>query len=174
MYKRILVPLDGSKLAEGVLPEVRDLANALNAEVVLMRVTPSAESLLGHGLKVGGGTEAMTASLLESANSYLATVSAALGNVGGGVKTATVTGPVAEAVIGYATANGVDLIALRSHGLGHAARWVFGSVADRLLQSSPVPVLVTRATTGELEAQEEEEERAMDAALLQAMNPEQK
>lgn len=170
MYKRILVPLDGSKVAEGVLPQVCQLADALKAELVLVRVAPTPDSLLGVGVRVGAQSANLGAQLERAAAAYLQQVAARLGTVGAGVRYVTLQGPVTESIVAWAQQNQVDLIALMSHGLGHAARWVFGSVADRLLQSSPVPVLVVRASQQQLEAQEEQEEAALDAALLQAMD----
>jgi nucleotide-binding universal stress UspA family protein len=170
MYQRILVPLDGSKLAEGVLPQVCELANALGAEVILLQVAPSADSLLGSGVRVNSGAGALDDQLQRAAAAYLNKVAAGLGRVGSGVSCVAVSGPVAETVVEWAASHQIDLIALMSHGLGHAARWVFGSVADRLLQSSPVPVLVVRASTTLLQAQEELEETEVDVALLRAMN----
>ncbi len=171
MYKRILVPLDGSKVAEGVLPQVCELASALRAEVVLLRVAPTADSLLGNGVVVGNRATTLEGQMQRSALGYLDRVKAGLGAVGAGVSCVAVSGPVAETIAEWAAANQVDLIALTSHGLGHAARWVFGSVADRLLQASKAPVLVVRASTELLQAQEEQEEAEMDAALLQALAP---
>lgn len=173
MYQRILAPLDGSKVAEGVLPQVCELARALNAELVIARVSPTADSLLGHGITIGPGAVGLDAQLEQAASAYLIELAATLDAGAKPVRYVTLRGPVAESLIGWATMNNVDLVALMSHGLGHAARWVFGSVADRLLQSSPVPVLVLRATPTQLEAQEEQEERDLDASLLRAMGGQQ-
>lgn len=172
MYQRILAPLDGSKVAEGVLPQVCELAKTLNAELVLVRVSPTADSLLGHGIAVGG-SGALDAQLEQASSAYLTQLASTLDAGAKPVRTVSLRGPVAETIVSWATMNGVDLIALMSHGLGHAARWVFGSVADRLLQSSPIPVLVLRATADQLEAQEELEERELDASLLRALGEQQ-
>lgn len=168
MYKRILVPLDGSKLAEGVLPQATELANAVGATLILMQVAPGGDGVIGLGVPARHRRDFEVESRRAAAH-YLARVAASLDPASGGVETVLATGPVAETIVRVAEEQGADVIALMSHGLGHAARWVFGSVADRLLRASPVPVLVVRAPRELLQAQEEYEETQLDRALLRAV-----
>jgi nucleotide-binding universal stress UspA family protein len=116
-----------------------------------------------------GPAQALRRSLALDARRYLDGVASGVRQRGAAVETGVVFGPVAESIVQWAQDNGGDLIALMSHGLGRSARWVFGSVADRLLQSSPVPILVVRASKEVLDAQEEYEEAQMDAKLLETL-----
>lgn len=169
MIKRIVVPLDGSKVAEAVLPHVQDLAKALGAELVLVRAIHQGGLIQGRYVLSPEPAKLLAQEMERSALRYLDRVRADLEKVGIKTRSVVVTGPVPESIIDWASHNNADLIALTSHGLGRAARWVFGSVADRLLQSSPVPLLVIRASQEILEAQEEYEEEQLDAALLKAL-----
>ncbi len=171
MYRRIVVPLDGSKIAEGVLPHAIGLAKAHHAELALVRaVDPRSALPSGYALPEGPA-QALQRTMERDAQAYLTSIAAGLSEQGIRVVTAVASGPPAESIGAWATAHDADLIALMSHGLGRSARWVFGSVADRLLQSSPVPILVVRATQQVLESQEEYEEAQLDAKLLEAMQP---
>ncbi|MBI2888279.1 MAG: universal stress protein [Chloroflexi bacterium] len=169
MYKRIVVPLDGSKIAEAALPHVVEIAKALGAEVVLLRVIQPGGLIQGRYVLPPGPAKLLSQELERSAQRYLDRAGGDLEQGGLRTQKVVVTGPVADSIVDWATHHNADLIALTSHGLGRAARWVFGSVADRLLQSSPVPLLVIRASHEVLEAQEEYEEEQLDAAVLKAL-----
>ncbi|MEK7214635.1 MAG: universal stress protein [Chloroflexota bacterium] len=171
MYRRIVVPLDGSKIAEGVLPHAIGLAKAHQAELALVRAVDPRSAVPNGYVLPEGPAQALQRTMERDAQAYLTAVAAGLSEQGIPVVTAVVTGPPAEGVVAWATSHEADLIALMSHGLGRSARWVFGSVADRLLQSSPIPILVVRATQQVLESQEEYEESLLDTKLLEAMQP---
>ena len=163
MYKRILVPLDGSRVAEGVLPHAEHLAKAMGSEIVLLRVLRPREF-------EGGRYPVHIEIRIKSASKYLGRISEALKGHGIPVSTAVTSGiDLGDAVADWAKENDVDAIALMSHGLGRAAKAIFGSVAERLLERSPVPVLVVRATREVLEEQEEQEEEELDEELLQRL-----
>lgn len=160
MYKRILVPLDGSRVAEGVLPHVEEMAKAMGSEVVLLRV------LQPRQLE-GGKYPVAIEVRMKSAYKYLGRIRGGLVARGIPVTTAVTSGiDLGDAVADWAKQNEVDAIALMSHGLGRAAKTIFGSVAERLLERSPVPVLVVRATREVLEEQEEQEEDELDEEVL--------
>ena len=170
MFRRIVVPLDGSKVAEGVLPHVRELAEREGAEVVLVRVVQPKEIARASYVVPLGAARISERDLTKSAHKYLARISEGLQGQGISTQSVVVTGArVAETIVDWACGHNVDLIALMSHGLGRAARWVFGSVAEGLLQASPIPVLVVRASNEVLEAQEEYEEAQLDHAYLQGI-----
>lgn len=163
MYKRILVPLDGSKIAEGVLPHVSQLAKALGSEVVLLRVLDPVAGAARCG-------PSPLVAMRGSASAYLANIRDRLREQAIPTALAVTTGPVVSLAIGeWARRHHADLIVLMSHGFGVAARLVFGSVAQRLLEISPVPVLVIRATPEALHEQEEQEERGLGEELLAKM-----
>jgi nucleotide-binding universal stress UspA family protein len=142
--RRILVPLDGSKLAEQVLPIVTPIASALQCEIRLLRVPvySASGSMAGEGyLPLGISYE----TALQEAEAYLDHLAGNLRCQGMATSTATWSGPVAQAVIEYAQANDIDLIAMCTHGRTGIARWAFGSVADRVLRTGEKPILLVRA-----------------------------
>ena len=142
--QRILVPLDGSNRAEQVLPPAVSVAQALDAKIVLFRV-PIAHvsgSFTGAWYVPLEGT-------LETANriaeEYLSRVADDLRERGVRVATGTRMGGVADAILEYAEANKIDLIAMCTHGRTGLARWTLGSVADRVLRARSMPLLLVRA-----------------------------
>ena len=163
MYKRILVPLDGSRVAEGVLPHVQEMAQAMGSEVVLLRVLQPRQ--------IEGAPYPTPMELrMKSAYKYLGRIRDVLAERGIAVTTAVTSGiDLGDTIVDWVRENDADAIALMSHGFGRAAKAIFGSVADRLLERSPVPVLVVRATPEVLEEQEEQEEEELDEALLHSM-----
>jgi nucleotide-binding universal stress UspA family protein len=142
--RRILVPLDGSPVAEQILPVVTSAAEALSAELILFRVPIAYVSGWMTGewyLPVQGVLETAE----EDAGAYLSAVADELAQQGTGVTTATAIGPVANCIVEYAEANQVDLIAMCTHGRTGLARWALGSVADRVLRAGSTPILLVRA-----------------------------
>jgi len=143
--RRILVPLDGSRVAEQVLPSVTEIAQALHAKMILFQVPIIyvSGSLSGDWyLPIHGVLETAT----QDAEAYLDRTAAGLREEGVTVSTAMRIGGVADAIIGYAQANRVDLIAMCTHGRTGLGRWLLGSVSDRVLRGSRVPILLVRAS----------------------------
>jgi nucleotide-binding universal stress UspA family protein len=138
MFSRILVPLDGSPLAEAVIPQVVDLATLRKAEIVLLRVA------LAHALP---GTDPVEAQVraVEEAQAYLAKVEADLLAQGLAVKSVVRYGHAADEILDHARAGDVDLIAMSTHGRSGVRRWVLGSVAETVVRHAPVPVLLVRS-----------------------------
>jgi len=141
---RILIPLDGSSVAEQVLPHAVSIAQTMGAEIVLIRV-PVAQvygSLTGEwSVPLEGSFETAN----EVALAYLERVAGRLDATGLQVTTATRTGAVASVIVEYAEANQIDLIAMCTHGRTGLARWTLGSVADRVLRARCRPLLLVRA-----------------------------
>jgi nucleotide-binding universal stress UspA family protein len=138
MLSRILVPLDGSPIAESVLPQVVELANLRKAEVVLLRVA------LAHTLPGTNPADAQVRAV-ESAQGYLAKVETGLAAQGIAVQSAVRYGHAAEEILDHTRTNGIDLIAMSTHGRSGFRRWVLGSVAENVARHAPVPVLLLRA-----------------------------
>ncbi len=142
MYKTIIVPLDGSVLAEGVLPHVRELARCLGCRIVLLQVlTHKSYDYLLHD----PGLSASLRSTEEAAAcDYIGPLMNRLKQEGLDVSAdvATATGPVADAIIEFAHRVNGDLIAMSTHGRTGPARWVLGSVADRVVRGAGIPVLL--------------------------------
>jgi nucleotide-binding universal stress UspA family protein len=144
MYRRIVVPLDGSKLAEEVLTHVRALARVLGSEILLVRITtyPSYEYLLADP----SVADSLQASLETEAGKYLERLVKGLADEGfeARAEVVTVGGPVADAIIAFAHKVQADLIAMSTHGRTGPSRWFLGSVADRVVRGAGVPVLMIR------------------------------
>jgi nucleotide-binding universal stress UspA family protein len=142
--RRILMPLDGSPVAEQILPPVTTMARALSAELILFQVS------IAH---ISGWMtdewyfpiQGVLDTAEEDAQAYLSTVAGRLEEQGLDVATATSMGSVASCIVEYAEANQVDLIAMCTHGRTGLTRWALGSVADRVLRAGGTPILLVRA-----------------------------
>lgn len=142
MFKKILVPLDGSKLAERVLPQVEKLAKCHKAKVTLISVGSSGVTE-GVGEAPPGVVEEAAARARQEAETYLKRVTNDLKKKGLDVTWVYREGLPARKIIGYADEKKMDLIALASHGRGEVA-WVLGSVAEKVVSHATVPVLLLR------------------------------
>lgn len=134
-FRRILVPLDGSERAAGVLPLARAIATTYGSELVLIHVGPLALPEEGGGLRP---------QLPEDLKRTLEPARAALEAAGYAVRALGACGDPAHQILRAVESEGIDLVALSSHGRTGAARWWFGSVAEAVLRQCPVPVLVQR------------------------------
>ena len=143
MYRKILVPLDGSELAERVVPHVQELAKCTGAQVVLLRVANV--PVLAYSTGDVGLANSARENVESEAYSYLEGIKARLGNAGVSVVLELGGGNVAETIVDCAANDGVDLIAMSTHGRGGLARLMLGSVADRVIRTSTVPVLLVHS-----------------------------
>jgi len=143
MYQKILVPLDGSELAECALEHVKAIAKGCSAGVVLFRVVePIVErGYLGFEEKQ---VQEMHNETEGYARSYLSKIADGLKKDGVVARVVIVDGKPAEQILDYAGENQVDLIVMSTHGRSGISRWVMGSVADRVLRRSGIPVLAVR------------------------------
>ena len=148
MFKKILVPLDGSKMSEAALPYVRSLAQANQAEVYLMEV---AESLQPHRYPQGVALlEPLVFELRAEANAYVHHIATTFNDLGIRTHAEVVDSvDIADAILSQAEAKGVDLIALSTHGRSGVSRWLMGSVADKVVNNAKVPVLLVRPELSE-------------------------
>lgn len=137
---RILVPLDGSPLAEGILPEIEALAGPLGAAFTLVKVIerPTYPML---------DVAAVQSRETEEAVRYLDRVKAALEADGFPVQAEVLFGDPARSILDHAAEAGAHLIAMATHGRSGLDRWLLGSVAEKVLSGSEVPVLLYRAWT---------------------------
>ena len=148
MYQHIMVPLDGSKLAECVLPHLRAMLDGCQAKAVtFVRVL---EPLMIGASDAGMAlTQAqwdiLTNQQRSEAENYLAQVVGQINHDGTAVQSEVISGSVAESLADWATKHNVDLIIIATHGRGGVSRWVWGSIAERVLRSSCVPVFMVRA-----------------------------
>lgn len=142
MIRHILVPLDGSAVAESILPYVQELAAGTGARVTLLGVV---DPLAPHDEVVVSGPVDIRGELWGAAaylHDYLGGVAGRLARAGVAAQARVVTGAVAEQII--ETARTVDLIAMTTHGRGGLDRLMHGSVADQVVRHATVPVLLVR------------------------------
>jgi nucleotide-binding universal stress UspA family protein len=145
MYQRIVVPVDGSDLAELAIPHAVELAMVTGADLHLVRVVDivSGQPFGAYvALEATGYAEALNAEAIESMD-YLGMLQKRLSARGLSVTTETRRGPAAHELSQCAEPG--DLIVMATHGRGGVRRWLIGSVAEEVLRHSPVPVLLVRA-----------------------------
>jgi nucleotide-binding universal stress UspA family protein len=158
VYDSILVPLDGSRRAEAVLPYATDLAKRYESKVILMRVVPAfyqiwRETVPGTVDIVPSGAGASVEiaqrearNRARAARRYLSGVRTRLRNAGlSEVHTVAAQGDAGAEIVRYAKQEKVELIAIATHGRSGLVRAVMGSVADRVVRQAPGPVLVIRS-----------------------------
>jgi nucleotide-binding universal stress UspA family protein len=149
LYKKIMVPLDGSELAECVLPHLDVVARAPGVEtVVFVSVSePFEDTLKGHAEYSLGEDriKELDARGKKLIQSYLDNLVSRLDYGKVKIQKEVLVGRAAEKLVEYARKNDIDLIVVATHGRSGVSRWVMGSVADRLLRSVSVPVLMVRA-----------------------------
>jgi nucleotide-binding universal stress UspA family protein len=148
MYNRVLVPLDGSKTAEAILPFVLEIAGPLDIEVALLRVVvPIPPSVVeGSRQVIVEDAEARRA----EAERYLDSLAAELRDRGVRVRTVVRRGDPVTEIATAARELEVDLVAMTTHGRSGLGRLLFGSVAEAVLRSTDLPVLMMRQTVAQV------------------------
>ncbi len=151
MYNKIMVPLDGSELAECVMPHVEALTTGCKiTHVVFVRVVnpiqlPASVPARGEFGFSEEERQQMHARHKQAAESYLKRMVASTRLDGVVLNYEVLEGKVADTLAHWAEKNEVDLIVIASHGRSGVSRWIMGSVADRVMRSACVPVLMIRA-----------------------------
>ena len=138
MYKSILVPLDGSKLAENILTEVEELAVLLNARLNLIYVTKA------HVFPGVDPTDAQVR-VVSEAKEYLDNLKEQLLAKKIDIEIHTPYGNPAAKILEVSKRHDIDLIAMSTHGRSGIGRWLLGSVAEKVVRHSEKPVLLLRA-----------------------------
>lgn len=126
MYQRMMVPLDGSELAQVALPHALDMCRAFGATLVLLHVRDRGSSA-------------------EASQRYLDYTSRQLANSGVPIELALHEGAVAETIVRAAESGRIDVIVMATHGRGGLRRWAMGSVADKVLHAATMPLVLVRA-----------------------------
>jgi len=148
VYKKILVPLDGSKRAEAILPHVEELAHRFEAKLVFVQVVDVPRLILGaeeaHGANMALYQKELEQSEREG-NDYLTALSGTFRAKGIDVQFRLLHGPVVEAIMNAAEATDADLIALASHGRSGLSQVFYGSVAVGILHRVDRPLLLIRS-----------------------------
>ncbi len=148
MYHKILVPLDGSKRADRILPHVEELARRYQAKVIFLQIveykTVSTTEVAFNNL-----TDHELDQAKKRAETHLKGLQGEFREKKIESKTHVIYGPVVEGILNIAAQEDVDLIALASHGRGGLARVFYGSVAAGLLQRVDRPMLIIRSRKAE-------------------------
>lgn len=144
MYKRMLVPLDGSELAEVVFGYAKELAGRLDLDLILLHVSgPKEQDLLPiHRAYIERAAESVKRQSIQVQERTKREPGGKALEAGGEV----VMGHPAEEILRYAEDNDIDIILLATHGRSGVKRWAIGSVADKVLRASKVPVWLVRAS----------------------------
>lgn len=149
MYKKMLVPLDGSKLAECVLPHVEELTRCCKIqELILLSICDTAPADVhfpSNAPEEVRNRYQDTVPFKEQCLLYLDGVSQSLKELCPNIKTEYRIGNAAAEITDCAAENVVDLIVMASHGRSGISRWAYGSVAEKVMRSTTVPVLMVRA-----------------------------
>jgi nucleotide-binding universal stress UspA family protein len=144
--QRVLIPLDGSVLAEAVLPKAVELAEGSGAKLLLLRAAEA------HTFP-GTDPTAAEVKAVREAEDYLGQISDRFGALG--IKDVQVSvwyGPAASAIVEAARFYKVDLIAMTTHGRSGLGRLVLGSVAESVLRGTTTPILLIRVAEAPVEA----------------------
>ena len=145
MYEKILIPLDGSELAECSLQHAKAIAQGCNvADVIVLRVIePLSTQTISALAEAGGDSLGKAMERNErDAQDYALKVQNNLKTRGVATQAVTVKGRAADEILGYAEKNDVDLIVMSTHGRSGLSRFFFGSVAEKVSRHSRVPVLL--------------------------------
>ena len=146
MYKRLVVPLDGSELAEAALPRAEELSHLCGAGIHLVRIIDllSGRPMSAYlAMEAAGFAEATEAAMTESVE-YLEEIRRQIADRGYDVTTEVRRGPASSELVQLVQPG--DVLVMATHGRGGVSRWLLGSVAEEVARHSPVPVLLIRST----------------------------
>jgi len=144
MYNKILVPLDGSKRAEAVLPHAEEMANRYGAEIIFLRVEELYVMLEWDEIVDLAKCHEKFDTRKKASESYLTQLKAEFRDKGINIETHVVYGPVVKSIITAAEEMDVDIIVMASHGLSGLPRTFYGSVTAGVLQKVDCPLLIIR------------------------------
>jgi nucleotide-binding universal stress UspA family protein len=144
MYKRVLVPLDGSPLAEAIIPFLTQIAGPLDMSIVLLRVLEPVPLAVVEGVRQT--IVNVSESRRRDAEAYLVSVAAPLQARGIETSSEVRSGRPDLQIVETAREIGADLIAMSTHGRSGLGRLLFGSVAEQVLRQAEVPVFMMRQT----------------------------
>lgn len=146
MYKKILVPLDGSQRAETILAHVEDLARQFKSEVFLVQILEPVPATLGLAEPVPPVIDQKIMDrLYEDSRNYLEKIQAHLRKSGITSHVRLMGGQVVPSIVDLAEREKVDLVAMASHGRSGLSRFYYGSVAAGVLHRIERPLLIVRS-----------------------------
>ena len=154
MFEKVIVPLDGSDLAERVLPMAAAISAKVGGKLILIHAVESVAQRMVTAPSVFEAPSAAATNFdlmqqavdaeKETTKAYLSSVKSRYAGQVADIEAVIIDGDAAHSIVGYARQINADLIAMSTHGRGGLGRLVFGSVADAILRSSRVPVLMQR------------------------------
>jgi nucleotide-binding universal stress UspA family protein len=145
MYHCILVPLDGSKRAEAILPHVEEFALRFNTKLVFLQVVEPPSIMMGSETSYLEGFQEQMEEIAKEAELYLNTINEEFLKKGAKSKILVTHGPVADGIVNTTRSVGADLIAIASHGRTGLSRVFYGSVAAGILHRAEGPLLLIRS-----------------------------
>ena len=157
-FNKVLVPVDGSVVAEAVLPFIEQIAGPLDMQITLLRVVPltSLDVVGMAGDAVAGGPIVKEL----DAQGYLEPLVEALKAKGIRAGARVRIGDPSTEIVAAAKEIEADLIAMTTHGRSGLGRLLFGSVAESVLRTAPIPVFLMRMTEAALESASVEQEKS--------------
>lgn len=145
MFRKILVPLDGSELSEGALEPALEMARRFEGTVTLYRTAVLPEHLAVSPVPLAPSTyQEIQTTITEGVRTYLEEVRARFADRGIPLETALTQGDAANEILEFAEKSGFQLIVMSTHGRSGFQRWLFGSVAEKVVRHAPCPVLSVR------------------------------
>jgi nucleotide-binding universal stress UspA family protein len=156
MYKKILAPLDGSEFSECSLEHVKTIAQGCQVpDIVLLRVVePIHAADMASYAEAGIDTVSLMRDVEAAARTYMNKISERLKKEGLPVKAEVVTGWAGDTIMKYAEDNNIDLIIMSTHGRSGIGRWFMGSVAEKVVRHSHIPVLTVSPAGCRVDPQE--------------------
>jgi len=145
MFERILIALDGSPRAEQILSQITRILKREDSELLLLRVVDIPEHAGGMELARALDIPALRRAEREEAQKYVHDLARRLAAKGAKVHGRIAEGPAAQTILETARAEGATLIAMTTHGRTGVARWLMGSVAEKVARASDVPLLLVRS-----------------------------
>jgi len=144
MYRKMLVPLDGSELSECSLDHAKIVAVACQCPVVIVLrvIEPDPQITDIGGVASERWYRDAQAKVKTEVEKYVSQVASQLKKEGLNAKGVVVEGRAADEILNYAKKNQSDIIVMSTHGRSGVSRWVIGSVADKVVRHSPIPVLL--------------------------------
>ncbi len=145
MYKCILVPLDGSRKAEAILPHVEELALNFKAKLVFLQMVEMPPMMMGSETPYLEGFQAEMEEMAKQAELYLETIKGEFREKGIKAKIRVLHGPAVEGIINSAESESADLIAMASHGRTGLVKVFYGSVTAGVMHKTDRPLLLVRS-----------------------------
>jgi nucleotide-binding universal stress UspA family protein len=155
MYEKILVPLDGSELAERAVRHAKEIARGTGAEILLLQAVFIPMPIVPEAVLIAGGKAVEEAS--RTAAEYLEKTAASLRTEGLSVRTMIDERPPADAILHIAEREEVDAIVMSTHGRSGLSRLVMGSVAESVLHASRRPVMLVKPEPPPVVAEKDED-----------------